>query len=160
MKNINYRSIMLGLTLLGTTTLIGFNTPASARPGDKRDVKRAKREVKEAKRELRDERKEARRPGYRRPGYRRPTAARPVYRRPSTRPVYSRPYNQPRTYTGYVTQDTSGNDFLLNVNGSPFRVYVPNGEPSAISRGDRVRVRGILSNGTISTNAVTILNNR
>lgn len=155
MKNIKHRSILLGLALLGTTTLIGFNSPASARPDNKREIKQAKREVKEARRELREERKEARRPT---PVRRRVRRGR-VVRRPVVRGTH---YNSTKVYTltGVVTNDTSGNDFNFRTySGQTFRVYCENGEPGALSTGDVVRVRGTIHGGAFHATGVTVVRN-
>lgn len=122
------RGLLLGLGLLGASTLAGFATPASAQPrrdrDNRQDVKQARKEVREARKnvrragtpedrrdaredlrqereDLREERRENRRPGYSRPGY--------GYGRPSNgqyRPGYQGQYrpgyqNGGGNYGGY-----------------------------------------------------------
>lgn len=60
MKKINNRGILLGAGLLGATTLIGVTSPASAQPGQRRDVRDARQDVKEARQDVRQERKDVR----------------------------------------------------------------------------------------------------
>ncbi len=53
---INTRKVLLGLSLLGTTTFVGLATPAQAKPrdrDDRQDVKEARKEVKEARKDVR-----------------------------------------------------------------------------------------------------------
>lgn len=114
---INTRKILLGLSLLGATTLVGFSAPAQAKDGRK-DVKEARKDVKKARRDVRnantpeerrdaredlrgekrDLREERRENGYR-PGYKGRNDGRPGY-------GYSRPgygYGRPNTNpSGYV----------------------------------------------------------
>lgn len=190
MKNINTRKILLGLSLLGATTLAGLATPAQAAPRDRnnrqdvkearKDLKRARKDVRnansredrrdaredvrDARRDLREERRENR-PGY---GYGRPSngANRPGYGRPGyVRPGYTRPRYQNnqniRVWEGTVLNDLNGNDFTFRTNGGQVvRVVAVNGESGRISRGDRVRISGTLSGSTFRANSVVILRNR
>jgi hypothetical protein len=138
MKIINTRAALLGLALLGATTLVGTGSPASAAP--RRDVKQARKDVKEAKREVREERKDLRqadtprernearrelgnakgdlqrekrdlrneRQDNRRPGYQTPN--RPGYQTPN-RPGYqtpNRPGYQSPNRPGYQTPNRPG----------------------------------------------------
>lgn len=141
----------------------------------KRERQEAKAELRDAKRDLKDEKRDLRReqqqvrpgttyrPGYNvRPGnvYRPGTVYRPGY---NNRPVYGRPgaANAYRTLQGVVTDDTSGDDFnIRTTNGQIVRVFVPSGEPGAISRGDVVRVYGYYSNGAFQAASTTIVRNR
>ena len=185
MKN-NTHKILLGLSMLGATTLIGFSTPASAKPN--KDVKEARKELKQARKEVRradtpEERRDAREDlREERRDYReevrenRNNNGRRPYGRPSTgpgsfgyrpgsnynRPTYNRPNtNNNRTLEGVVTRDLSGNDFLLRLyNGQTVRVYAVNGESGSISGGDTVRVTGTYSGSGFRANRISILNNR
>jgi hypothetical protein len=66
-----------------------------------------------------------------------------------------------RTEEGIVVNDLSGNAFVLRtLDGQQLRVQVPGGEPTRISRGDRVRVHGFFSNGAFRAQNLTILRNR
>ncbi len=183
---INTRKILLGLSLLGATTLAGFSTPASAKPN--KDVKAARKEVKAARkdvrkadsredkrdaredlrqeqRDLREEKREHHSNHGRRP-YGRPTTGpgSPNYNWPThNRPRYDRPNdsNTTRTLTGVVIDDTRGNDFVIRTSGGRIvRVVAVNGESGRISRGDSVRVSGRYSGPSFEATSVSILRDR
>jgi len=186
----NTRKILLGLSLLGTTTLVGFSAPVFAderrenrreeRKEERQELKEDRKNVKEARKKLRDadsrdEKRDARedlreekrdlryeKRDNGRPG--RPNYSRPVYGAPAyNRPTYTRPgySNAFRTLQGVVTNDTRGNDFLLRTsNGQIVRVVAVQGESRRINRGDAVRVSGRYSGSSFKANSVSIVRNR
>lgn len=184
---VNTRKILLGLSLLGATTLSGFSAPAFAKPS--KDVKEARKDVKKAHKEFhkadsREERRDARedlreerrdlreekREHHSNNGRRshgRPTQGpgSPNYNRRDRdrdrdrdRPDYS---NSTRTLQGVVINDTRGNDFVIRTNsGRIVRVVAVNGESGRISRGDTVSVMGRYSGSSFNATSVSILRDR
>lgn len=59
---------------------------------------------------------------------------------------------------GVVTRDLSGNRFEIRAdNGQTIRVNASNGEPNSLSIGDRVLVRGTLTDGVLRADRVRVL---
>lgn len=69
--------------------------------------------------------------------------------------------NNATSLDGIVTNDLSGNDFLVRLsNGREIKVYAQRGEPGSVSRGDTVRVSGRYSGSTFLADRVTVVRNR
>ena len=159
MKNTNTRKILLGLSLLGATTLAGLVTPAQAAP---RDVRAARKDLKEARKDVRranngEDRRDAR------------TEVRDAHHnlRKERRENRVLPGHLPLGYQnihvleGAVLNNLAGRDFTIRANsGRVVRVMAVNGKSGRISRGDRVRVSGTYSGASFRANSVSILINR
>jgi hypothetical protein len=69
---------------------------------------------------------------------------------------------QTNTYTGRVTRDLDGNDFMMQAdNGGTFKVIALRGEPGRLNRRDRVQVTGYFNDRQVfQAERVVILRNR
>jgi len=71
-------------------------------------------------------------------------------------------WSKQSSVSGIVTQDLAGREFRMRANdGREFRVIIDRGhEPRALSRNDRVTVRGYFSSGLFIAHSLTITQNR
>jgi len=74
---------------------------------------------------------------------------------------YAQAGRRMETMSGIVTQDLKGREFRMRNNaGREFRVIIDAGrEPRALSRNDRVSVKGYFSSGLFIANSLTMVNN-